>query len=305
MEDTYKEASSEVKGQELTALPDILKELHIDDENSIIYFGSSIQKNLNTTLNTMMENIQNKDINAIPEYLQKIIGYIRQFEIEKFNTESKNTWYNNVLTTKKSIDKCMLAYEDLLKDIHASTDALEKYRSNLLVYHVALDRLCDKNYTYAKKLIPYINASTSKLESFNTSDEKVTSPFKHLLERKVQNLKDSEEKIIHSISSIKNIQKLDDTLIMKISTILLNDIPLWITHNTETINILTSPIEGKVPSMLFSIENMKKEKDTIIHTIENTLRIAEESKTSRTDILFELNKVEYVLKSSLLGLKKR
>ncbi|MDQ7085686.1 MAG: toxic anion resistance protein [Sulfurovum sp.] len=319
----------EVQIEEVTALQDALAEIDINDRNSIIYFGSSAQEKLDDISNRMIEGVKNKDLGSAGSALNEMVASIRGFDMEKFDPNIKLAWYQKMFGATKPLVKFMQEYEDVRDQIDMISNNLEKHKSQLMIDIVSLDKLYDANLDYFRGLELYITAGETKLEELLSSvipeyeakaegrdmmaiqEVKEIRGFNDELERRVHDLRLSRQVIMQSLPSIRLIQENDKSLIAKISSTLVNTVPLWRNQLAQTVAIFRSydtakavksaadltnellernaqglrdanfEIRTQMERGIFDIESIKKANDTFIATLDDSLRIAEEGKKAR------------------------
>jgi uncharacterized protein YaaN involved in tellurite resistance len=343
----------EIREDEVTALQDALAELDVTDRKSIIYFGSSAQEKLDDISNRMIDGVQNKDIGAAGSALNEMVASIRGFDMDKFNPNKKLSWWQGLFGMSKPLVKFIQEYEEVRDQIDKISHSLEKHKSTLMTDIVSLDKLYDANLDYFRKLELYIKAGDTKLEELEESiipefeekaqgremlaiqEVKEIRGFRDELERRVYDLRLSRQVTMQSLPSIRLIQENDKSLISKISSTLVNTVPLWRNQLAQTVTIFRShdtanavqdaadltnelleknaeglrdantQVRTQMERGIFDIESIKKANDTFIATLDDSLRIAQEGKSARANALIELQKTEKELKDALLSVKAK
>jgi uncharacterized protein YaaN involved in tellurite resistance len=343
----------EVMIEEVTALQDALSELDIKDRNSIIYFGASAQEKLDEISNRMIDGVQNKDMGAAGAALNEMVASIRGFDMDKFNPNIKLAWWQKLFGTTKPLVKFIQEYEGVRDQVDIISNNLEKHKSQLMTDVVSLDKLYDANLDYFRSLELYIKAGETKLEELEKKiipeyegkaqdkemlaiqDLKEIRGFRDELERRVHDLRLSRQVTMQSLPSIRLIQENDKSLISKISSTLVNTVPLWRNQLAQTVTIFRShdtaivvkeaadltnelleknaeglreanvEVRKQMERGIFDIESIKKANESFIATLDDSLKIAEEGKAARAEALVELHKTEHELKDALLAVKAR
>jgi uncharacterized protein YaaN involved in tellurite resistance len=345
----------EIMENEVTALQDALNELDIHDRKSIIYFGSSAQEKLDEISNRMIDGVQNKDIGAAGDALSKMVTSIRGFDIDKFNPNKDIPWWKKLFGAANPLVEFVQEYEKVRDQIDLISNDLEKHKSQLMSDIVALDKLYDANLEYFRKLELYIKAGETKLEELEEKiipeyEKKVQESqddmmaiqelkeirgFRDELERRVHDLKLSRQVTMQSLPSIRLIQENDKSLISKITSTLVNTVPLWRNQLAQTVAIFRShdaaiatkeaadltnelleknaeglreanaEVRRQMERGIFDIESIKKANQTFIETLNDSLRIAQEGKEARAKAQEELKKTEQELKDALLSVKAK
>ncbi|PTB88092.1 toxic anion resistance protein [cyanobacterium G8-9] len=345
----------EVMENEVTALQSALNELDINDRKSIIYFGSSAQEKLDDISNRMIEGVQNKDIGAAGAALNEMVASIRGFDMDEFNPNVKLAWWQKLFGVTKPLVKFIQEYETVRDQIDNISNSLEKHKSQLMTDIVSLDKLYDANLDYFRNLELYIKAGETKLEELEESiipeyeakvrdsnddmmaiqELKEIRGFRDELERRVHDLRLSRQVTMQSLPSIRLIQENDKSLIAKITSTLVNTVPLWRNQLAQTVTIFRShdtanavkdaadltnelleknaeglreanaEVRTQMERGIFDIESIKKANETFIATLDDSLRIAQEGKKARAAALIELQQTEKELKDALLAVKAK
>jgi uncharacterized protein YaaN involved in tellurite resistance len=155
------------------------------------------------------------------------------------------------------------------------------------------------------------------------------------LERRVHDLKLTRQVTMQSLPSIRLVQENDKGLVAKIGSTLVNTVPLWetqlaqtvtifrsreaagvvreagdltnelLTANAETLQQANREVREQMERGVFDIAAVKAANQTLIATIEDSLKIADEGKAKRAAAEGELMKMEAELKSALAAAKAR
>ncbi len=328
-------------------------ELKIDDRNSIIYFGVSAQQELEAISNKMIDGVKNKDTGGAGEVLNEMVSVIKGFDLEEFNPNKELSWWDKLLGATKPLAKFIQRYEDVRDQIDMISNNLEKHKSVLMTDVIALDRLYNANLEYFKKLELYIKAGDIKLSELDNRTipqfmEKTKTgemidvqnlndlrSFRDDLERRIHDLRLSRQVAMQSLPSIRLIQENDKSLINKISSTLVNTVPLWRNQLAQTVTIFRShesakalkdasdltndlleknaqglrdanlEVRKQIERGIFDIESVKKANQTLIDTLNDSLRITQEGKDARAKALVELETTEKELKDALLSVKAK
>ncbi|MEA1954402.1 MAG: toxic anion resistance protein [Campylobacterota bacterium] len=351
--DKKSEEVVEVTVEEVTALQDALAELDVNDRNSIIYFGASAQEKLEEVSNRMIDGVKNKDMGAAGSALNEMVATIRGFDMDEFNPNVKLAWYKKLFGATKPIVKFIQEYEGVRDQIDMISNSLEKHKSQLMTDVVSLDKLYDANLDFFRNLELYIKAGETKLDDLEETiipDYEAKAQFKDMLaiqevkeirgfrdelERRVHDLRLSRQVTMQSLPSIRLIQENDKSLISKITSTLVNTVPLWRNQLAQTVTIFRShdtaiavkdaadltnelleknaeglreaniEVRTQMERGIFDIESIKKANETFIATLDDSLKIAQEGKAARADALVELHKTESDLKNALLAVKAK
>jgi len=345
----------EVIDTEKESLQKALSELDLKDRTSIIYFGATAQEKLDEISNRMIDGVQNNELGAAGAALNEMVASIRGFDMDKFDPNQKLSWWQKLIGTTKPVVKFIQEYEEVRDQIDMISNNLEQHKSKLLKDIISLDKLYDANLEYFRSLELYIKAGEIKLQELEekiipeyekkvqeSSDDmmaiqdlKEIRGYRDELERRVHDLRLSRQVTMQSLPSIRLIQENNKSLISKITSTLVNTVPLWRNQLAQTVAIFRShdaalatkaaadltnellernaeglreanaEVRRQMERGIFDIESIKKANQTFIDTLNDSLRIANEGKEARAKALQELNETEKKLKDALLSTKAK
>ena len=334
-------------------LSKIISNLDPKDRSSVIYYGVEAQEKLDEISNKMIDGVKNKDLGKAGETLNQMVSAIRGFDMESLDPNKKLSWWEKLLGKSEPLANFMQKYEEVRDQLDSIAQELERHRSQLTKDVVALDKLYEANLDYFRKLELYIAAGEKKLKEL---DEEVIPEyekraqsgdmmdvqelreirgFRDDLERRVHDLKLSRQVAMQALPSIRLIQENDKSLINKISSTLVNTVPLWRNQLAQTVTIFRShdaanavkgaadltnelleknaeglreanrEVRTQMERGVFDIESIKKANDTLIDTLNDSLKIADEGKKARAVAVEELQKAEQKLKEALISIKAK
>ncbi|MEA3417990.1 MAG: toxic anion resistance protein [Campylobacterota bacterium] len=344
-------ALPQVTPEEENKVTQAANELDVNDRISVIYFGSAAQEKLDEISNRMIEGVQNKDLGKAGESLNNIVAAIRGFDLDELNPNKKLAWWQKLFGQTKPLTKFLQGYEEVRDQIDLTANNLEKHKSQLMTDVVSLDKLYDANLDYFRNLELYIQAGEQKLKELEEKiipeyEEKARSEemlaiqnlkeirgFGDDLERRVHDLRLSRQVAMQSLPSIRLVQENDKSLINKITSTLVNTVPLWRNQLAQTVTIFRShdaaiavkgatdlsnelleknaeglreanmEVRQQMERGIFDIDSIKKANITLIETLNDSLKIADEGKKAREAALIDLQKTEKELKDALLAIK--
>ncbi len=155
------------------------------------------------------------------------------------------------------------------------------------------------------------------------------------LERRVHDLKLTRQVTMQSLPSIRLVQENDKGLIGKINSTLVNTVPLWrqqlaqaitiyrsgqaaetvkaatdltnqlLEANAENLRQANAQTRAQIERGVFDIETVKKANQTLIATIEDSLRIADEGRRQRREAAVQLEACETELRQALASAQAR
>lgn len=153
------------------------------------------------------------------------------------------------------------------------------------------------------------------------------------LERRVHDLKLTRQVTMQSLPSIRLVQENDKSLVTKIGSTLVNTVPLWqsqlaqavtvqrsqdavtaiksasdltnqlLTENAEMLQQANREVRTQMERGVFDVEAVQKANDTLIATINESLKIADDGKAKRAAAEAQLVKMEADLRGALVSAK--
>jgi len=339
--------------QEESIIDELAGKLDINDRSSVIYYGVEAQEKLDEISNKMLEGVKNKELGEAGEALNNMVSAIRGFNIDELNPNKKLSWWEKLLGKSEPLANFIQSYEEVRDQLDAIAQDLERHRSQLTKDVIALDRLYEANLDYFRKLELYIKAGEKKIKELeeqiipeyekkaqsgdmlDVQNLKEIREFRDELERRVHDLRLSRQVAMQALPSIRLIQENDKALINKISSTLVNTVPLWRNQLAQTITIFRShdaakavkgatdltnelleknaeglreankEVKTQIERGVFDIESIKKANNTLIETLNDSLKITEEGKKARVEAVEELQKAEQDLKNALMSVKAR
>ncbi len=341
--------------QEQESLQKALDELDLTNRTTIIYFGATAQEKLDEISNRMIEGVQNNKLGAAGAALNEMVSSIRGFDIDKYNPNHKRSWWQKIVGASKPVIKFIQEYEKVRDQIDLISNDLEKHKSTLYKDIVALDKLYESNLEYFRSLEIYIEAGAIKLKELEEKiipeyEQKVQASnndmlalqelkeiraYRDELERRVHDLRLSRQVTMQSLPSIRLIQDNNKSLISKITSTLVNTVPLWRNQLAQTVAIFRShdaamatkeaadltnelleknaqglrdanaEVRREMERGIFDIQSVQKANQTLIDTLNDSVSIANAGKEARLKALQSLQETEKNLKETLLATKAK
>lgn len=227
----------------------------------------------------------------------------------------------------------------LMKDIKSLDKLYEKtldFYDELALYIAAGEeklRELDEETIPAKEA--EVQAAPEKDQVIRAQELRDLRAARDDLERRVHDLKLTRQVTMQSLPSIRLVQENDKSLVTKINSTLVNTVPLWETQLAQAVTIQRSTeaakavreatdltnelltqnaanlresnrmVREEMERGVFDIEAVKQANATLIATIEESLRIADEGKARRAAAEEELKKLEAELRDTLAAAKAR
>lgn len=334
-----------------------MDEIDLRDTGSVVHFGSRAQAGLQEISQAMLADVKNKDVGPAGDSLRDIVTTIRGFSISELDVRRERSWWEKLLGRSAPFAKFVANYEQVQGQIDKITSDLESHQHTLLKDIKSLDVLYERTLDFYDELALYIAAGEEKLHELDTR----TIPAKEAevqasttdgdvieaqqlrdlramrddLERRVHDLKLTRQVTMQSLPSIRLVQENDKSLVTKISSTLVNTVPLWetqlaqavtiqrgaqaaqavkqasdltndlLTANARNLREANARIRTEMERGVFDIESVRTANAELIATIEDSLRIADEGKARRAAAELDLQKMESDLRQTLAASRAR
>lgn len=335
-------------------IEEYMNDINLSDSNSILFYGSNAQEQLTTISDNMLEGVRNKDVGPAGDDLNNMVAVLRGFDVAGMDPNKKQGFFARLFRRATPAVKFVQEYEGVRRQIDTITDNLEDHKTKLLTDIASLDRLYDANLDYYHALELYIAAGEEKLTRLDTvelpamveaakdtDDVLKAQELRDLrtarddLERRVHDLMLTRQVAMQSLPSIRMVQENDKGLVSKISSTLVNTVPLWrqqlaqavtvfrsqeasksvkaatdltndlLEKNAETLRTANREVREQMERGVFDIESVKRANENLIATIEESLQIADEGKAKRLQAERTLEELESELKSKLVSASSR
>jgi len=246
-------------------------------------------------------------------------------------------------TVQGQIDKItgnLLAHEhQLLKDVKALDKLYEKtleFYDELALYIAAgVAKLKELDETQIPERAAAVEAAGEDEKVMRAQELRDLRAARDDLERRVHDLRLTRQVTMQALPSIRLVQENDKSLVSKINSTLVNTVPLWetqlaqaltiqrsreaaeavrkasdltnelLTANAENLREANKIVREEMERGVFDIEAVKKANESLIATIEDSLRIADEGKARRTAAEAELTKMEAELRDTLASARSQ
>ncbi len=345
---SYQQADTTDK-QKIEAL---VREIDLSNSNSILFFGSKAQEQLTVVSDNMLEGVRNKDLGSAGQALNNMVTTLKGFDLSQL--KEKQGFFARLMGRAKPIALFINQYEESRQQIDTITDEMEQHKTQLLTDITSLDRLYTTSLEYLHSLDLYIAAGEERIARLDTSeipeletkakasdDVLVSQQLRDMrvqrdeLERRLHDLKLTRQVAMQGLPSIRLVQENDKGLVNKISSTLVNTVPLWrqqlaqavtiyrsqqaaetvkaasdltnelLEKNAENLKTANAEIRQQIERGIFDIESVEKAHRSLIDTIEETLQITENGKKARAQAEVKLVTMESELRTTLAATKAR
>ncbi|QQZ30287.1 toxic anion resistance protein [Thiothrix subterranea] len=288
------------------------------------------------SLTNMVVAIKGFDIDSLnpndePSWWEKLIGKAKPVV----------AFLNQYEEVRKQIDTITDEMEGHKTQLLTDVVTLDKlYEANLDFFHNLEAYIAAGEEKLRRLETNDIPALVAKVEA-NTADMILAQNLRDLrssrddLERRVHDLRLTRQVAMQSLPSIRLVQENDKTLINKINSTLINTVPLWknqlaqavtifrmsdaaevvkkasdltnelLEKNAETLRMGNAETRKQMERGVFDIQSVKKANQSLIDTINDSLRIADEGKVMRAKAEEEIKVMESELRHALTSAKAK
>ena len=336
-------------GFEERDLEPLLEELALEDSHSVMLFGSRAQQQLTEVSDGMLERVRSKDAGPAGAALNEMVLTLRGFDVGDLDPNRKPGLIARLLGgAGRDAARLLQRYEKVRDQIDRICDELERRKTELLVDIESLDRLYAANLEYFRLLEKYIAAGELRLQRL----EQVEIPAlaaaaeasaraldaqklrdlrgaRDELERRVHDLRLTRQVTMQSLPSLRMVQENDKGLVNRITSTLVNTLPLWrqqlaqavtihrtreaaqtvtaatdltndlLRANAENLRQSNSETRRQLERGIYDVEAIAEANRNLIDTIEDSLRIAEQGRSAREQARTRLDDMERQLRASL------
>jgi uncharacterized protein YaaN involved in tellurite resistance len=333
-------------------IEELVREIDLSNSNSILFFGSKAQEQLTVVSDNMLEGVRNKDLGSAGQALNNMVTTLKGFDLSQL--KEKQGFFARLLGRAKPIVQFINQYEESRLQIDKITDEMEQHKTQLLTDITSLDRLYTTSLEYLHSLDLYIAAGEERINRLDTTeipeleskaktsdDVLISQQLRDMrvqrdeLERRLHDLKLTRQVAMQGLPSIRLVQENDKGLVNKISSTLVNTVPLWrqqlaqavtiyrsqqaadtvkaasdltnelLEKNAENLKTANAEIRQQIERGIFDIESVEKAHRSLIDTIEETLQITENGKKARAQAEVKLVTMESELRTTLAASKAR
>lgn len=333
-------------------------EIDLKDTNSILTFGTKAQVELQKVSQQMLSGVKNKDAGPAGESIRNMVTTIKGFSITQDDVRDKPTLMERIMGKAAPIMRFKAKYESVRGQIDRIAGDLNNHKTTLLADIRDLDNLYARTLEFYESLADYIEAGEKRLA--RARDEEIPAAEADMnaeqdenekmvkanevrdlraaaddLERRVHDLKLTRQVTMQSLPSIRLVQENDKSLVTKISSTLVNTVPLWETQlaqaltinraaqaaeaikgatdltnelllsNAKNLRQANTAIRTEIERGVYDIAAVKQANETLIATLEDSLRIADAGKAKRAESEKELTRLEGELRQSLVAASAR
>lgn len=220
----------------------------IDPTNhqAMIAYGTPAQSKLLTFSNSMLEQVQKKDVGEVGSIISDLMKKLNELSPDELKPDKPSFFARMFGKLSGSVQEVLSKYQKTGAQIDRISVKLDRSKNILLSDIVILEKLYETNKDYFQALNVYIAAGEIKLEeihgktipelkkSAELSNDQMKfqevndmRQFAERLDKRLHDLKLSREITIQSAPQIRLIQNTNQALVEKIQSSIMTAIPLW------------------------------------------------------------------------------
>ncbi|MGF7011948.1 uncharacterized protein YaaN involved in tellurite resistance [Lachnospiraceae bacterium PF1-22] len=341
------EEEMELTAEEAAMIENFASQIDLSNINGVLTYGATTQKKMSGFSEETLRTIKSKDLGEVGNLLGSVVTNIKSFDEEEkglFGLFKKG--YNKLQAWKTK-------YDSVSVNINKICDELEGHKITLMKDIADLDNMYKLNLEYFKELTMYIAAGKKKLSqvqknelvelrnkaiaSGKQEDAQVVSDLEaqcNRFEKKLYDLELTRTIAMQTAPQIRMVQNNDSVMIEKITTIVVNTIPLWknqmilalgvenskramedarkvtdatnelLKKNADTLKQSTVDIAKESERGIVDIETLEYSNKQLISTIDEVIKIQEDGKKKREEAEERLVQIENELKHKMLEVRK-
>lgn len=226
---------------ELVLVDQYASEIDLQNSNSILAYGTDIQKKLSDLSDSMLRNVDVDSIDEVGDVLSKTVEYLQTID-EKEDEKEKGFFFKK---SKKKELTVQERYSKARDNVELISDKLRAHHMTLMKDCAMLDQLYNMNKEYFRELNIRIAAGKKKIEEARLveipalekqaimdgmTDVNTVAEVQNMtdrLEKRVYELELTRSIALQSAPQIRMIQSNAAIMADKIQSTLYNTIPLW------------------------------------------------------------------------------
>ncbi|MCC5964453.1 MAG: toxic anion resistance protein, partial [Rhodobacteraceae bacterium] len=138
--------------EEAGAIRARMEEIDITQTGSIIGFGARAQNDLQRISQSMLADVQNKDLGPAGDGLREMVTTLRGFSVSELDTRRERSWWERLTGKAAPMAKFQERFNTVQGQIDRITGSLLQHETTLLKDIKALDKLYEKTLEFYHEL---------------------------------------------------------------------------------------------------------------------------------------------------------
>lgn len=335
--------------EELETVEQYAKEINITDSRQVLTYGASAQRNISDFSVTILNKVNTRDLGDVGESLKELT-----VALDSTMEPQKKGLAGLFQKGKRSIETIKANYAKAETNVKRIERDLEQHQVVLMQDISMLDQMYELNLKYYRDLTMYIIAGKKALDEAKgetltalkeraeetqlAEDLQAYNDYQALcnhFEKKLHNLELTRTISIQSAPQVRMIQNIDEEMLEKIQSSIINTIPLWrnqmvislgiehsrraieaqnavsqktndlLTHNATSLKQATIESAREAERDIVDIDTLRKCNRELITSISEVVKIHEQGAVKRQQAQEELVKIENELKQAILEIAQR
>lgn len=319
-------------------------DINITDSKQVYSYGAAAQRNISDFSVSILNTVKTRDLGDVGESLRELT-----VALDATTEPEKKGFFGLFQKAQRSIDSIKANYAKAETNVQRIVRDLEQHQVVLMQDISMFEQMYDLNRNYYKELTMYIIAGKKALDREKNEtlemlqakanatqlQEDVQAYNDYLaicnrFEKKLHDLELTRTITLQSAPQIRMVQNIDEEMLEKIQSSIINTIPLWrnqmvislgIEHSSRAIaaqNAITQKTNDllvdnatklkqatvdsarEAERSIVDIETLKKCNRELISSINEVVKIHEQGSKKRAEAQAELIKIENELKVALL-----
>lgn len=317
--------------EDFPAIERSIKELDVNNVNSITQYGVDIQKKMSELSQVMIDNLNNSSVDQVDDVLKQTISYL--CDIDTDDDDDKKILFWKKKNSSVAIRK---KYDIASKNVDEIASTLEAHQTRLLRDCALLDQVYNMNREYYHQVGAKIAALKLKVEEIraqiagsmteNAFDESWLNNIVERLERKTAELELSRTIALQQAPQIRMLQSNFAVMADKLQSTLYNTIPLWknqivlalgaeharqavqtdrtiadmtnslLIRNAENLKMVTAETQRASGTATVDMSTLAETNRILIESLDEVVRIQSENRSRREEVEKELSRIDSEMK---------
>lgn len=290
--------------------------------NSVINFGSELQKTLTNQSDTFLNNVRKSNTGEVGTMINDLLTEINYVDVDELKTSKMKSFLSRIPLLNKmvtQVENLFVKYDKITTNIDQIS---HKVRSGIIVStkdNAVLQTIFESNVNSIKHLediiisgnlriqksseeLAYMESNTQRYQDYEISDKR---DFINRLDRRMADLKVVRMILMQSLPQIRLVQNNNVSIAEKAQTILTTTLPVWKNQLSLAVAMYRQQqsieIQQKVSSTTEEIlrknaERLGQNSVAVAKANEQTIVSAETLKQTTTMLINTLNEVKQIQK---------
>lgn len=255
---TYKE-----KLKQMPEVQALTNEINIQDNNTILQFGSKPSENISKISDELLNTMRNVKSEDCSEMLKQLTKIMDKFDIKEIKDEKDENALQKIFNkTRNNVDKLFEKYDNMGKEVDKIYVILRQYEADIQKANDGLNTLYEANLKFFDELEKYIAAGELGLEEIDNykktildnpdEDEQRKQMIsqqldlaREMLSQRIYDLQIAENVAIQSCPMMQMMEQTNFNLLRKINSSFVITLPIFKQCLIQAINLKRTEIQAK------------------------------------------------------------